>query len=67
MEEVLVDGRGRLARSARLHAHGLMPAHARKVILWNEPQPLFARQNVEAHLDAMLQPNVQLRSAAATW
>ena len=40
----------------------LMPAHARKVILWNEPQPLFARQNVEAHLDAMLQPTVQLRS-----
>ncbi len=40
----------------------LMPAHARKVILWNEPQPLFAKHNVEAQLDAMLEPTVQLRS-----
>ena len=61
VEEVLVDGEAGW-RAARDFMRMLMPAHARKVILWNEPQPLFARQNVEAHLDAMLQPNVQLRS-----
>ena len=61
VEEVLVDGEAGW-RAARDFMRMLMPAHARKVILWNEPQPLFARQNVEAHLDAMMQPNVQLRS-----
>ena len=61
VEEVLVDGEAGW-RAARDFMRMLMPAHARKVILWNEPQPLFARQNVEAHLDAMLSPNVQLRS-----
>ena len=61
VEEVLVDGEAGW-RAARDFMRMLMPAHARKVILWNEQQPLFARQNVEAHLDAMLQPIVQLRS-----
>ncbi len=61
VEEVLVDGEAGW-RAARDFMRMLMPAHARKVILWNEPQPLFARQNVEAHLDSMMQPNVQLRS-----
>ncbi|WP_158742847.1 Rne/Rng family ribonuclease [Acidisphaera sp. L21] len=61
VEEVLVDGEAGW-RAARDFMRMLMPAHARKVILWNEPQPLFARQNVESYLDAMLQPTVQLRS-----
>ena len=61
VEEVLVDGEAGW-RAARDFMRMLMPAHARKVILWTEPQPLFARQNVEAHLDAMMQPTVQLRS-----
>ena len=61
VEEVLVDGEQGW-RAARDFMRMLMPAHARKVILWNEPQPLFARQNVEAQLDSMLQPTVQLRS-----
>ncbi len=61
VDEVLVDGEAGW-RAARDFMRMLMPAHARKVILWNEPQPLFARQGVEAHLDTMMQPNVQLRS-----
>ncbi len=61
VEEVLVDGEAGW-RAARDFMRMLMPAHARKVILWNEPQPLFARQGVEAQLDGMLQPTVQLRS-----
>ncbi len=41
----------------------LMPSHARKVHLWpDQGQSLFARFQVEAQLDAMLQPTVQLRS-----
>jgi ribonuclease E len=61
VDEVLVDGEQGW-RAARDFMRMLMPAHARKVMLWNEPQPLFARQNVEAQLDAMLSPTVQLRS-----
>ncbi len=61
VEEVLVDGEGGW-QAARDFMRMLMPAHARKVVLWNEPQPLFAKHNVEAQLDAMLEPVVQLRS-----
>jgi ribonuclease E len=31
-------------------------------VLWNNPQPLFAHQAVEAQLDSMLVPTVQLKS-----
>ena len=61
VEEVVVDGEVGW-RAARDFMRMLMPAHARKVILWNEPQPLFAKHNVEAQLDGMLEPTVQLRS-----
>ncbi len=61
VDEVVVDGEAGW-RAARDFMRMLMPAHARKVVLWNEPQPLFARHGVEAQLDAMLQPTVQLRS-----
>ena len=41
----------------------LMPSHAKKVQLWRDSgQPLFARNQVEAQLDGMLMPTVQLRS-----
>ncbi len=61
VEEVLVDGEQGW-KAARDFMRMLMPAHARKVILWNDPQPLFARQQVEAQLDSMLVPTVQLKS-----
>ena len=61
VEEVLVDGEEGW-RAAREYMRMLMPAHARKVQLWREMQPLFAKQQVDTQLDAMLQPNVQLRS-----
>ncbi len=61
VDEVLVDGEVGW-RAARDFMRMLMPAHARKVIMWNEAQPLFAKNNVEAQLDAMLEPTVQLRS-----
>jgi ribonuclease E len=61
VDEVLVDGEAGW-RAARDFMRMLMPAHARKVVLWNNPQPLFAHQAVEAQLDSMLVPTVQLKS-----
>jgi ribonuclease E len=61
VEEILVDGEQGW-RAARDFMRMLMPAHAKKVQLWRDPQPLFAKAQVESQLDAMLQPTVQLRS-----
>ena len=62
LDEILVDGEPAW-RSARDFMRMLMPSHARKVVLWQDPtQSLFARHQVEAQLDAMQSPIVQLRS-----
>jgi ribonuclease E len=63
VEEVLVDGEPAW-RAARDQMRLLMPGHAQKVQIWQDPSgiPLFARHQVDAQLDAMLSPTVQLRS-----
>ena len=61
VEDIQVDGEAGW-RNARDFMRMLMPAHARKVQLWRDPQPLFAKMQVEAQLDSMLMPTVQLRS-----
>jgi ribonuclease E len=66
VDEVVVDGEDGW-RAARDFMAMLMPSHAKKVIAWRESntgsaQPLFAHHQVEAQLDAMLAPTVQLRS-----
>ncbi len=63
VDDILVDGEEGW-RAARDYMRLLMPAHARKVQLWQNPsgQPLFASERVEAQLDAMLSPTVQLKS-----
>jgi ribonuclease E len=61
IDEILVDGEEGW-RAAHDFMRMLMPTHAKKVQLWRDPQPLFARGQVEDQLDAMLQPIVQLRS-----
>ena len=61
VDDILVDGEAGW-RAARDFMRMLMPTHARKVQLWTDPQPLFAKAQVEAQLDAMFQPTVQLRS-----
>jgi ribonuclease E len=61
VDDVLVDGEEGY-RAARDFMRMLMPSNVRKVQLWTEGQPLFARHQVEAQLDAMLNPIVQLRS-----
>ena len=62
VDEILVDGEEGW-RAAHDFMRMLMPTHAKKVQLWRDGgQPLFARNQVEAQLDAMLLPIVQLRS-----
>ena len=69
IDEIAVDGEDAW-RAARDFMRMLMPSHAKKVQLWHDPsapagtqgQPLFARHQVDAQLDAMMSPNVQLRS-----
>ena len=62
IDEILVDGEEGW-RAAHDFMRMLMPSHAKKVQLWRDGgQPLFARNQVEAQLDSMLSPTVQLRS-----
>ena len=61
VDDILVDGEEGW-RAARDFMRMLMPTHAKKVQLWKDPQPLFAKAQVEAQLDAMLSPTVQLKS-----
>ncbi|MDD2704876.1 MAG: Rne/Rng family ribonuclease [Acidocella sp.] len=61
VEEIQVDGEEGF-KAAQDFMRMLMPSHAKKVQLWTEGQPLFAKYQVEAQLDAMLNPIVQLRS-----
>ncbi len=63
VDEIIVDGEAGF-RAAHDFMRMLMPAHARKVQLWRGQggQPLFAKNQVEAQLDAMLLPTVQLKS-----
>jgi ribonuclease E len=66
VDEILVDGEEGW-RSAHDFMRMLMPGHAKKVQLWKPnggaaPQPLFSKFAVEAQLDAMLSPTVQLKS-----
>ncbi len=62
IDEIQVDGEGGW-KQAHDFMRMLMPSHARKVQLWRDGgQPLFARYQVEAQLDNMLLPTVQLRS-----
>ena len=61
VDDILVDGEQGW-RAARDFMRMLMPTHARKVQLWKDPQPLFVKAQVEAQLDAMLLPTVQLKS-----
>ncbi len=49
-------------REARDFMRMLMPSHAKNVVPYREPQPIFAKHGVEHQLDAMFSPVVQLKS-----
>ena len=61
VEEVLVDGDDAY-NDAREFMRMLMPAHASKVRLSRDGVPLFARHGVDAQLEQMHNPTVQLKS-----
>jgi ribonuclease E len=61
IDEVLVDGPDSFAH-ARNFMKLLMPSHAKKVLAYNDPVPLFHRAGVETQLAALLNPVVNLRS-----
>ncbi|MBY0339320.1 MAG: ribonuclease E/G, partial [Acetobacteraceae bacterium] len=62
MDEIWVEGDEAYAQ-AREFMRLLMPDHARKIQAYRDgAQPLFARYQAEAQLDAMHEPRVQLRS-----
>jgi ribonuclease E len=61
IEEVIVEGEDAYSQ-AREFMRMLMPANAGKIRLHRDSVPLFARHNVDAQLDAMHSPVVQLRS-----
>jgi ribonuclease E len=66
IDEVMVDG-DEGWKAAHDFMRMLMPSHAKKVQLWRTQDgargmPLFVRHGVDAQLDAMMSPTVQLKS-----
>jgi ribonuclease E len=61
IDEVVVAGEEGY-REAKEFMRLLMPSHAKNIQPYRDPQPLFAKQGVEAQLDAMFSNQVTLRS-----
>jgi ribonuclease E len=61
ISEIVVDGDAGY-RDAKDFMRMLMPSHAKNVKPYKEPLPLFQSYHVEAQLDAMFSPVVQLKS-----
>ncbi|HVX37617.1 MAG TPA: Rne/Rng family ribonuclease [Hyphomicrobium sp.] len=61
VEEIVVAGEAGHQEAADFMKM-LMPSHARNVVAYREPTPLFTRYGVERQLNAMFQPQVTLRS-----
>jgi ribonuclease E len=61
IEQILVEGPEGFAAAHRFMSM-LMPAHAPRVVEYQDNVPLFQRFGVEAQLEGMYQPVVQLKS-----
>ena len=61
VEEIMVAG-GDAHKEAKDFMRMLMPSHAKNVILYEEPEPLFSRFHIERQLNAMFSPYVHLKS-----
>lgn len=65
MENILVEGEEGY-KAAKAFMKMLMPSHARKISLYNDPgAPLFHRHQVEEQLEAMYSHTVQLKSGGS--
>ncbi len=61
IDEILVAGE-EAHREAKEFMRMLMPSHAKNVIQYKEPEPLFIKYEVERQLNQMFSPVVTLRS-----
>lgn len=61
INEILVEGEDGY-KTAINSMSMLMPTHAKKVLNYVDPIPLFQRYQVETHLDSMYGPTAQLKS-----
>ena len=61
VDEIVVAGDA-AHREARDFMRMLMPSHAKNVIDYREPEPLFNRYQIERQLNAMFSPYVNLKS-----
>jgi ribonuclease E len=61
IDQILVAG-NEAHKEAKSFMRMLMPSHAKNVIKYEDPQPLFAKYGIEPQLNAMFSPFVQLRS-----
>ena len=60
-EEIIVQGEASYIE-AKEYMKMLMPSHSKNVKKYDNNIPLFSRYQVETHLTAMFNPNVQLKS-----
>ncbi len=61
IEEIIVAG-DEADREAKDFMRMLMPSHAKNVIQYQQPEPLFTRFQIERQLNAMFSPYVTLKS-----
>lgn len=61
IDEIIVAG-GEAHAEAHDFMRMLMPSHAKHVVSYEEPEPLFARYQIERQLSAMFSPYVYLKS-----
>ncbi|MDO8984314.1 ribonuclease E/G [Cypionkella sp.] len=61
IDEILVEGEAGY-RTAKDFMRMIMPSHAKSVVRYDDPTPLFAKYQVESYLGGMFNPTVQLKS-----
>jgi ribonuclease E len=61
VDEIHVDGEGAY-KEAKDFVRMLMPSHAKRVHLWKDETPIFAKHGVDRQLDSIYSPIVHLKS-----
>jgi ribonuclease E len=61
VDDIHVEGEAAY-REAKDFMRMLMPSHAKKVVHWKEPTPIFTKTGVERQLESIYSPVVNLRS-----
>jgi ribonuclease E len=61
IDEIIVAGAAAY-KEAKDFMRMLMPSHVKNVVLYQDPEPLFSRYQIERQLNAMFSPYVHLKS-----